>query len=224
MVDRYYIEDMTNRFKYPRTPHLPWSRGRSADDKQILNFDGFEGREVVITEKMDGENTTLYADTYVHARSIDGRHHESRNWIKADWAGKAYRLAPNLRIVGENMFAQHSIAYDELDSYFYGYGVYNGSTCLGWDETVDLINDFGYPVPYEYYRGPWNAPIAHEWAQYLHDSRNDEVEGYVVRVVDAFSIADFGSVVAKSVRADHVQTEDHWMYGRIIPNKLKESG
>lgn len=214
---------MTNRFKYPRTPHLPWSRGRSADDKQIPSLDGFEGREVVITEKLDGENTTLYPDTYVHARSIDGRHHESRNWIKADWANKAYRLSPNLRIVGENMFAQHSIAYEDLSSYFYGYGVYDGNICLSWNETVDLIHDFDYPTPHEYFRGIWNQTVAHQWSEYLHEIKAKEVEGYVVRIVDSFNINDFGNFVAKSVRAEHVQTENHWMHGRIIPNKLKES-
>lgn len=36
---------------------------------------------VVITEKMDGENTTLYRDG-LHARSLDSRHHPSRNWVK----------------------------------------------------------------------------------------------------------------------------------------------
>lgn len=222
-VPAHYHTNMIDRFKYSRTPHLPWSRGRSADDKQIANFDGFEGREVVITEKMDGENTTLYPDAYVHARSIDGRHHESRNWIKSDWASKSYRLAHNLRIVGENMFARHSIAYNYLDSYFYGYGVYDGSVCLNWDDTVDLINDFGYPIPLEYHRGIWNAAVAHEWAQHLQYNRSDDVEGYVVRIVDDFDIADFSSVVAKSVRADHIQTEEHWMHSRIIPNNLKEN-
>jgi len=39
------------------------------------------GREVVVTEKMDGENTTMYCDN-IHARSIDGRHHPSRDWVK----------------------------------------------------------------------------------------------------------------------------------------------
>lgn len=215
---------LIDRFKYPRTPHLPWSRGRSADDKQILSLAGFEGREVVITEKLDGENITVYPDTYVHARSIDGRHHESRDWIKADWAAKAYRLSPNLRIVGENMFAQHSIAYNELDSYFYGYGVYDGTRCLSWDETVDLIHDFDYPTPTEYFRGTWNHAVAYQWAEFLHNTRKNQVEGYVVRITDEFDISEFEQVVAKSVRENHVNTETHWMHSRIIPNKLRESG
>lgn len=40
--------------KYPRTKHLPWSHP-SSDDKVLLNFDAFIGREVVVTEKMAGK-------------------------------------------------------------------------------------------------------------------------------------------------------------------------
>jgi hypothetical protein len=46
-----------SKYKYPKSPHLPW------------------------TEKMDGENTTIATD-YIHARSLDSRHHPSRSWVK----------------------------------------------------------------------------------------------------------------------------------------------
>lgn len=68
--------------KYPRTPHLPWSPGASVDDVRLEGLDGFEGEEVVVTEKLDGENTTLYRDG-LHARSMDSAHHPSRTWVKA---------------------------------------------------------------------------------------------------------------------------------------------
>ena len=67
--------------KWPRTPHLPWSPGATSDDKYIESFDDFRGKQVVVTEKMDGENTTLYTDR-LHARSLDSRHHPSRTWVK----------------------------------------------------------------------------------------------------------------------------------------------
>ena len=68
--------------KYPRSPHLPWSEGGTSDDAYLFDTDHFAGKEVVITEKMDGENTSMYRDG-IHARSIDGRHHPSRDWVKA---------------------------------------------------------------------------------------------------------------------------------------------
>jgi hypothetical protein len=67
--------------KYPRTYHLPSSPGATSDDKIHKTIPYTDGDDVVISMKMDGENSTLYTD-YYHARSIDSRHHPSRNWIK----------------------------------------------------------------------------------------------------------------------------------------------
>ena len=72
---------MVKAIKYPRTPHLPWSPGASSDDVLLIDTQMFMGKPVVISEKMDGENTTLYADR-LHARSLDSRHHPSRTWVK----------------------------------------------------------------------------------------------------------------------------------------------
>ncbi len=47
--------------KYPRTPHLPWSSGRSEDDIALDSNEHLERLEdVVVTEKLDGENTTIF--------------------------------------------------------------------------------------------------------------------------------------------------------------------
>lgn len=67
--------------KYPRTYHLPWSPGLTDDDRMLPSTKVFEGKQVVVTEKMDGENTTMYRD-YMHARSLEEEHHESRCWVK----------------------------------------------------------------------------------------------------------------------------------------------
>ncbi|MGC5412734.1 RNA ligase family protein, partial [Streptomyces sp. DT225] len=58
------------RTHYPRTPHLPWSPGATSDDVRMTDLAALAGTEVVVTEKLDGENTTLYADG-LHARSLD---------------------------------------------------------------------------------------------------------------------------------------------------------
>ena len=72
---------MNAYFKYPRTFHFAWSEGLSDDDKMLPSSTIFSGKKVVVTEKLDGENTTLYSD-HIHARSIDSKHHPSRNWVK----------------------------------------------------------------------------------------------------------------------------------------------
>ena len=64
------------KIKYPKTMHLPWSRGYTDDDKILRSTDHFVGKEVVITEKMDGENTTMYPDPSL-ARKLDSAAHAS---------------------------------------------------------------------------------------------------------------------------------------------------
>lgn len=56
--------------KYPRTYHLPYSPGTTNDDKKLKDdwFDHFKNQEIVITEKLDGENTAFTSQD-VYARS-----------------------------------------------------------------------------------------------------------------------------------------------------------
>jgi len=71
------------------------------------------------------------------------------------------------------------------------------------------------PVP-ELYRGPWSEKLIQELT--VDESCS---EGYVVRKTEAFSYADFNRSVAKWVRKNHVQTDQHWMHAEVTPNKLK---
>ena len=48
------------RYKYPRTFHFPWSDSVMGDDHIFTEFENLIGKEVVVTEKMDGENTNIY--------------------------------------------------------------------------------------------------------------------------------------------------------------------
>jgi len=56
-------------YKYPRTAHLPWSPGADDDDIIIDTVDSFVGKEVVVTEKMDGE--CLDQDTIIYTNLGD---------------------------------------------------------------------------------------------------------------------------------------------------------
>ena len=46
----------TNRVKYPRTYHAPWSEGITDDDRMHKDMSVFVGRRVIVSTKMDGEN------------------------------------------------------------------------------------------------------------------------------------------------------------------------
>ena len=205
------------RFKYPRTPHLPWSPGATSDDVLSHDVDAFVGQEVVVTEKMDGENTTLYRD-FIHARSIDGRYHPSRDWIKRRHAEIAHEIPNGWRVCGENLFAQHSIQYESLESYSYAFSVWDGAnTCLSWRDTIawfKKLNLSSVPVIYE---GMWDE-------KRIKDIKLDltKSEGYVLRLASSFQYDDFANCVRKWVRTDHVTSDAHWMHTELIPNRLKE--
>ncbi|WP_411574326.1 RNA ligase family protein [Streptomyces fradiae] len=203
------------RTHYPRTPHLPWSPGAADDDVRVGDLSGFAGREVVVTEKLDGENTTLYADG-LHARSLDSAHHPSRAWVKALHGRIAHAIPEGYRVCGENMYARHSIPYDGLDSYFYGFSVWDElGWCPGWDYTVAFLRDLGVPTPRVLWRGVFDERALRRLAV---DTRT--TEGYVVRTADGFMAEDFGRRVAKWVRPVHVRTGTHWMHAAVTPNRL----
>jgi hypothetical protein len=209
--------------KYPRTHHLTWSPGATSDDKVLPSIEHFIGQEVVVTEKLDGENTTIYANGYIHARSLDSKPHKSRD--------AAYRLAErigqdglpdDMRICGENVYAQHAIGYRNLPAYFISFGIYQGDTCLSWDETLDWCHLLGLYHAAVLYRGPWDEAVIRAcWTGRSTTSPGDPQEGYVVRLAGAFPLAAFGSSVAKYVRPGHVEEGAvHWMHRPIVPNTL----
>ena len=226
------------RTKYPRTFNLPWSGSESSDDVWWKNCTNFEDKEVVITEKMDGECTTIYPDCHVHARSIDTVHHPSRSWIKSLAARIAHDIPEGYRICGENVFAWHSVFYTELPTYFFVYGIYEGEKCLSWDEVEDICELLGLETVPVLYRGVWDEKLIQKiwngkgtFPTFSATSENPiypddfvpcEAEGYVVRITEEFPYSEFREHCAKHVRPNHVQTDQQWMLRPVIPNLLAE--
>lgn len=214
--------------KYPRTFHLPWSQG-STDDDKTHSFDDIErmfgGKEVVITEKMDGENTTIYSTGACHARSLDSGRHLSRDYVKS----KAREIAcvgfpDGWRIMGENLYAKHSIEYDLLPDYFVIFGVADEHNyARPWNEVEEWAYLLDVPHAPVVWRGVWDTKTVmslYPFASML--SSQAPAEGYVVRTAGAFPMAEFDRHVAKFVRAGHVQPEStHWMHQKIVPNRRR---
>ena len=210
--------------KYPRTRHLPWSKGQTDDDKTFNEQELLASRlgqsdDIVVSEKYDGENASLYRDHY-HARSLDSRHHPSRDWIKQLQGRVGHQIPEGWRICGENMYAEHSIRYENLESYFYVFSIWNDENeTLSWDETVEwceMLDLVHVPV---LYRGPYDEEKLREIAG---DINPETQEGYVARISESFSYDEFSSCLAKYVREDHVQTDEHWMHKEVVPNSLKD--
>ncbi len=209
----------TNRVKHPRTYHLPWSPGVTDNDRALADASYFEGQQVVVTVKMDGENTTMYRD-YIHARSTNWQGHPSRSWVANLHAKIQWEIPEGWRICGENLYARHSIHYQNLSSYFMVFSVWNErNVCLSWPETkewVALLDLETVPVLYE---GVWDEVLIQNL--YHPTWKGDEMEGYVVRLVGEFSYGQFRRAVAKYVRADHIRTSRHWLWGQLaVPNRL----
>ena len=207
----------TNKVKYPRTYHLPWSQGATEDDRIVPNTKHFEGKQIVITEKMDGENTTFYPD-YIHARSLEYERHPSRDWVRALHARVAHDIPEGWRVCGENLAALHSVPYDNLETYFMVFSVWNNKNeCLSWDETVEwakLLDLKTVPVLWE---GEFNEAEARKIKV-----NTDTSEGYVVRIRDGFHYKHFGLSVNKWVRINHVSSHGHWSKRHMVPNKLRK--
>lgn len=193
--------------KYPKTNHLPWSQAISHDDKIIKTLSFFENQRVIVTEKMDGENTTMY-NHYIHARSLDSNNHPSRNWVKQLWSQVSVNIPDGWRICGENLYAKHSIYYEKLPSYFMGFSIWNDKNiCLSWTETLEWFNLLNIECVPILYDGIFNKKhIEMIWQQ----KNRLNHEGYVIRVADSFPYDDFKVKVGKFVRANHLQTGADW--------------
>jgi len=194
----------TEYVKYPRTYHLSWSDGITSDDKIIKNLDSFKNKQVIVTEKMDGENTNLYAK-YIHARSLTMKRHPSNAWVKNFHASIKQDIPVNFRICGENLYAEHSIHYTALQSYFLGFSVWENDLCFDWESTVEWFNLLGITSVPVLYSGIFDEMIIQKLC-------TSNIEGYVVRLQSSFQLKNFRTSVAKFVRKNHVQTDKHWLY------------
>jgi hypothetical protein len=162
--------------------------------------------------------TSLYRD-YMHARSLDEEHHESRGWVKKLHAEICWNIPEGWRICGENLYALHSIAYNDLPSYFLVFSIWNeNNICLSWDDTVEYAALLGLQTVRVMYRGLWNESLIRSFEKTI-DTKVQE--GYVVRLANSFSYAAFRKSVAKFVRKDHVQTTHNWKQRQVVKNLLK---
>jgi len=216
--------------KYNRTFHLPWSPGATNDDKIAISVDSLIGVPIVITEKMDGSNVSLemagcFARTHSGAPS-----HPSFDRLKVLHAGVKFIIPEDVQLFGEWCYAKHSIEYNELPSYFMLFGVrYLKETEENiwghWDDVVMWSGDLGVatvPVLFE------GIVKSEKELQQLTESLMIEPsacggirEGIVVRRWEKFEDDKFPISVMKCVRANHVQTTEHWKDQEIIKNKLK---
>lgn len=231
------------RTKYPRTMNLPYSNSNSSDDVWLKDDSLFDGKQIVVTEKLDGECTTVYPDGYVHARSVDTSHHPSRSWVKSFVSQWAHDIPKGMRVCGENVYAFHSILYTELPTYFFVYGIYDeNNLCIPWNEVVEICGCLGLHTVPVLYTGDWasidlmatwtgkgtfptfgekaGSPINLEFPDHFEPT---VAEGFVIRDIDGFHYDEFRIHCAKWVRENHVQTTENWLMRPVFANLLKSA-
>jgi len=96
--------------KYPRSWHLPYSEGTTNDDKKLKTDSHFVGKNVLITEKLDGESCSMTFDR-IWARSVDSKDHPSRNWINQFWNSIKYDIPEEKPLSGATKKVVQRIAH-----------------------------------------------------------------------------------------------------------------
>lgn len=220
LTEGQVLGDFVKYVKYPRTYHLPWSPGITDDDRSLPDTSCFNGKEVVVTVKMDGENTTMYND-YIHARAVNANNHPSRDWVKSLHGKIQGDIPDGWRLCGENLYAEHSIHYKDLLAYFMLFSVWDDKNiCLSWDDTIFWAELFELKTVPVLYKGIWDEEkIRRLFTPKLDDN---ECEGYVVRLANSFPYSEFRKSAAKYVRKNHIQSHGHWFRKGLIPNELKK--
>lgn len=202
------------KVKYPRTMHLPWSESITADDRVLRDLGALRAAgDVIVTEKMDGQNVTMGRD-WIYGRSTEWTGHPARSWV-ANLHGKiAHDIPPGFRVCGENLWAQHTLRYEDLRSYFLVFAIWDGLVCLPWDDTAEWAALLGLEVVSVLYRGPFRQEI-------IEKAFQEGSEGYVVRPFGSFRLAEFSRVVGKYVAPGFAERRPHWQLGRrVVQNQL----
>lgn len=200
--------------KYPRTPYWPSSPAVAPDGRITRDPAAFIGQEIVMTEKLDGGNTLLYRGN-AYGRSVSMP--ATAPWfglVKKHHAWKTTGL--DCYLYGEDIYGVHSIAYAPVseDRTFYAFALRRGEIFESHDALVELAGKLNMPVVPVLWRGrvssveQINRMIADAHA--APSGLGGEREGVVLRLAEAFHASAFEQSVVKSVRAGHVQTDEHW--------------
>ena len=150
--------------------HAQISLGTTSDDRFMPN--GYvksfaEKEELILTEKLDGQNNCF------SKRGVFARSHTSPTqhpWDKP--MRERWELIKNdlndLEIFGENMYGIHSIAYKNLESYFYVFAVRDGDRWLSWEEVKFYSNMLDFPVVPE-------IPIHHKLQGFIDNHKDENI-------------------------------------------------
>ena len=201
--------------KYPSTPYWPWSPSIGRGDTVHSNPARFVGESVVVTEKLDGGNTLLHAGE-VYARSVSAP--SDGKWMAMVKKHHAWKVnEPGAYLYGEDIYGVHSIVYEPVAEHetFHAFALRDGDGAfVAFKELEAYAERLEIPVVPVLFRGLFRSVAElRAFVEHVHGEPSvlgGEREGVVLRLARRFPAAEFQDNVCKSVRAGHVQTDEHW--------------
>lgn len=156
-------------------------------------------------------------DVYARSHGAPTRSPWSRNlWDPQEglyWKIKPY-IGKNEEVFGENLYAEHSIHYDKLNSYWHMFAVNNGVNWYSWDDVETMAKIMNVPTVPVLWRGVVSSEMELktlvDYFVTQPSAYGKTREGVVVRIADEFPIDEFSHYVCKWVRPNHVTTDEHW--------------
>ncbi len=130
-------KQMSELYKYPRTQHIEGSGLQPGDeDLNVVPFEEFAGRFLVVEEKMDGANSAVSFSSegalllqsrghYLVGGEREKHFHLFKAWAKRYTAELWEALADRYVMYGEWLYARHSVFYTDLPHYFMEFDLFD---------------------------------------------------------------------------------------------------
>ena len=126
----------------------------------------------------------------------------------------------NMRLCGENLYAKHSIYYNDLKSYFMLFSIWIDDKCLSWNDTVEFAQVLDLEIVPVIYEGIYDK----EKIQNIYKKYEDVHEGYVIRCSNEFKYSNFKNSVAKFVNDKFRnlinESHGHWISKKVEKNLI----
>ncbi len=201
---------------YPRTPCWPTSPSKPRGDRNTRHAGEFPGADLTVTEKLDGSSVLIHegrvltrgGDPHAPWLAMARKHH-----------GWKLRGQPGLCLYAEDIYGVHSIAYDPVPEArtLYVFAALEDGRFLSFPEVEEIAERLDIPTVPVLVRARFDSfDSVEELEECLREHHREpsvlggDREGVVVRHTAGFSREEFHRRVFKSVRAGHVQTDEHW--------------
>ena len=170
---------------------------------------------MVVTEKLDGSNTLLH-EGKVYGRGVSTP--SEGKWMAMVKKHHAWKVTESdVYLYGEDIYGVHSIEYGPVseEKTFYAFALRDGTGAFASFTDVETYAERRkIPVVPILFRGVFRSILeVHEFLDHVHTEPSvlgGEREGVVLRVASGFPESEFSVNICKSVRAGHVQSDEHW--------------